>query len=112
LTVGTPDKGVQSVDVYLGPNNILSGLARTTKEAQDKAEALDRRQEVELKRIEMAMLKARFESEQENIQKAIDSEETLEAVLKRDRNDMGIIRKADLLIVPKPKGKAEKGNLE
>lgn len=117
------DKGVQLVDVYLGPNNVLTGSARTTKEAQDKAEALDRRQEVERKRsemersrtmfhAEMAMLKARFESEQENIQKTIDREETLEAVLKRDRNDIGIIRKADLLIVPEPEGKDEKGNLE
>lgn len=117
------DKGVQLVDVYLGPNNVFTGSARTTKEAQDKAEALDRRQELERKRsemersrkmfhAEMAMLQARFESEQENLQKAIDKEEALEAVLKRDRNDLGTMRKADRLIVPKSEGKDEKGDFE
>ena len=117
------DKGVQLVDVYLGPNNVLTGSARTTKEAQNKAEALDRRQELERKRsemersrkmfhAEMAMLQARFESEQENLQKAIDKEEALEAVLKRDRNDLGTMRKADRLIVPKSEGKDEKGDFE
>jgi circadian clock protein KaiC len=117
------DKGVQLVDVYLGPNNILTGSARTAKEAQDKAEALDRGQEVERKRsemersrkmfhAEMAMLQARFESEQENLQKAIDKEEALEAVLERDRNDLGTMRKADLLIVAKSEGKDEKGDFE
>jgi circadian clock protein KaiC len=117
------DKGVQLVDVYLGPNNVLTGSARTTKEAQDKAEALDRRQELERKRsemersrkmfhAEMAMLQARFESEQENLQKAIDKEEALEAVLKRDRDDLGTMRKADRLIVPKSEGKDEKGDFE
>ncbi len=117
------DKGVQLVDVYLGPNNVLTGSARTAKEAQDKAEALDRGQEVERKRsemersrkmfhAEMAMLQARFESEQENLQKAIDKEEALEAVLERDRNDLGTMRKADLLIVPKSEGKDEKGDFE
>ena len=116
-------KGVQLVDVYLGPNNVFTGSARTTKEAQDKAEALDRRQELERKRsemersrkmfhAEMAMLQARFESEQENLQKAIDKEEALEAVLKRDRNDLGTMRKADRLIVPKSEGKDEKGDFE
>jgi circadian clock protein KaiC len=117
------DKGVQLVDVYLGPNNLLTGSARTAKEAQDKAEALDRGQEVERKRsemersrkmfhAEMAILQARFESEQENLQKAVDKEKALEAVLERDRNDLGTMRKADRLIVPKLEGKDEKGDFE
>ncbi|MHB8203437.1 MAG: circadian clock protein KaiC [Desulfomonilaceae bacterium] len=117
------DKGVQLLDVYLGPNNVLTGSARTAKEAQDKAEALDRRQELERKRskmdrsrkmfhAEMAMLQARFESEQENLQKTIDKEEALEAVLERDRNDLGTMRKADRLIVPKSEDKDEKGDFE
>lgn len=117
------DKGVQLVDVYLGPNNVLTGSARTAKEAQDKAEALERRQELERKRsemersrkmfhAEMAILQARFESEQENLQKAIDKEKALEAVLERDRNDLGTMRKADRLIVPKSEGKDEKGDFQ
>jgi circadian clock protein KaiC len=117
------DKGVQLVDVYLGPNKVLTGSARIASQTQDKAEALASRQEVERKRrelerkgtlfhSEMAVLKARFESEQEDLQRAIDQQEALEAVLDQGRADLAKIRKADVSVLPKSESKDKKGDFE
>jgi circadian clock protein KaiC len=111
------------VDVYLGPNKVLTGSARIASQTQDKAEALASRQEVERKRrelerkgtlfhSEMAALKARFESEQEDLQRAIDQQEALEAVLDQGRADLAKIRKADVSVLPKSESKDKKGDFE
>ena len=47
------DHGVELRDVYVGPEGVLTGSARLTKEAENEAALLIRNQEVELRRIEL-----------------------------------------------------------
>ena len=47
---GCTDTGVQILDVYAGPEGVLTGAARLTQEAREKAELTARRQEIERKR--------------------------------------------------------------
>ncbi len=100
------NNGVKLVDVYVGPSGVLTGAARASREALETAEALVREQEIELKKRElerkrilfearMAELNAEFESEQEEIQKAIRQNVAREELLKEGRRDMSKIRKGD-----------------
>ena len=47
------DNGIQLVDVYVGPEGVLTGSARLTREARDKAEALAHRQKIESRKSEL-----------------------------------------------------------
>jgi len=100
------DHGVELRDVYIGPEGVLTGSARLTKEAENEAMLLIRNQEVELRRIELerkrttleaqiAMLRAEF-AVQEVASLTIIGQETAEkAQLAQGRVDMGISRKVD-----------------
>ena len=100
------DHGVELRDVYVGPEGVLTGSARLTREAEDKAMLLVRNQEVELRRIEMerkrttleaqiAMLHAEFAVQEVASLKIIGQETAEEAQLAQGRVDMGVSRKVD-----------------
>lgn len=99
-------KGVQLLDVYVGPGGVLTGTARAAQEVQEKSEALVRRKKLEhirsdLKRkqalyqAEQAALKAKFEFEKGESQLAIHQVEDFETALKRQKADLATIRKSD-----------------
>ena len=117
LTAG----GVQLLDVYLGPSGILTGSARAAKEAQDKAEAMVRSQNIEhlqreleqkhaLLQAEMAALQAKFEYEQAEIQKAIDEEKSSETTREQHMAQLAVMRKVD--VMPPPGSREEQGDWE
>lgn len=100
------DKGVDLVDVYVGPSGVLTGSARVAREAQDNAQALTLKQERELKRRELerkrtllqaqlTSLKAQFESEEDELQRAIQRDLSVEKTLDKDRREMARLRGAD-----------------
>jgi circadian clock protein KaiC len=100
------DHGVELRDVYVGPEGVLTGSARLTREAEDKAMLLVRNQEVELRRIELerkrttleaqiAMLHAEFAVQEIASLKIIGQETAEEAQLAQGRVDMGVSRKVD-----------------
>lgn len=100
------DKGVELVDVYLGPAGVLTGSARAAREAHDSAQELARRNELERKQRELerkrtllqaklATLKAEFEAEEEELQQAIDQEVGREKALDFDQRKMARLRRAD-----------------
>jgi len=100
------DHGVELRDVYVGPEGVLTGSARLTKEAEDKAMLLIRNQEVELRRIELerkrttldaqiAMLRAEFAVQEVASLKIIGQETAEKAQLAQGRVDMGLSRKVD-----------------
>ncbi|MBS1190976.1 MAG: circadian clock kinase KaiC [Rhodocyclaceae bacterium] len=75
--------GVDLVDVYIGPQGILTGLARETQEAQDRAVAELRQRELERGRLlterrrkaleaRIAELQAEFQAEESDTAVAID----------------------------------------
>jgi circadian clock protein KaiC len=100
------DNGVKLVDVYLGPEGVLTGSARAAREARDDARELARRQEVERKQRELerkrtllqaqlATLQAQFQMEEEELQQAIDQEVGREKELDYDQRKMAQLRRAD-----------------
>jgi len=100
------NKGVELIDIYVGPSGVLTGSARAAREAQEQAESLTRKLEVERKQRELkrkrtllqaqlAALHAQFETEEEELQRAIDQGMAREKSLSKDRVHMAKIRKAD-----------------
>jgi len=98
--------GLRLLDVYLGPEGVLTGSARVSQEGREKAEGTSRRQqlegrgrELERKRqifeARMTMLRAEFEVEEEVIQQSISESKLLDHELLQDRGQMVRSREAD-----------------
>ena len=98
--------GVELVDVYLGAGGVLTGSARSVREARDKAEALTRKQDLELMQralkrkkelyeAQSVALRAEFEAEADELQKRIDQEVASEKVLVADKIARSSVRNAD-----------------
>jgi len=100
------DHGLQLLDVYLGPEGVLTGSARVTQEGREKAASTSRRQilegrgrELDRKReifeARMTMLRAEFQVEEEIIQQNISEFELIDQELLEDRGQMVRSREAD-----------------
>lgn len=100
------ENGIDLLDVYTGPEGVLTGSARISLEAKEKAKALLREQEIErkrnqleIKRLEMEasiqVMKARFESEKTELERSIEQEKAAMEKLMADRSQMARVRKAD-----------------
>lgn len=98
--------GVELTDVYLGPSGILTGSARLIQEAKDTAQALERSQELEARQrelerkrklidVQIEALQAEYESEEEELRKAIAQEEMREAIKAESRARLAMFRSAD-----------------
>jgi circadian clock protein KaiC len=98
--------GLRMLDVYLGPEGVLTGSARLSQEGREKAAGTFRRQQLEGRRREldrkrqifearMTMLRAEFEVEEEIIQQSISESKLLDAELLQDRGQMVRSREAD-----------------
>jgi len=103
------DHGVELRDVYAGPSGaLLAGSARDALEAQEKAQALVREQEIEGKEQELerkrqaleaqiASLRVEFEVEQAETAKTIGQDQTRTGVLAGNRVQMARLRQADAI---------------
>ena len=98
--------GLRLLDVYLGPEGVLTGSARMSQEGREKAAGTSRRQEREGRKRElsrkaqifearMAMLRAEFEMDEETIQQSISESTLLDKELMQDRGQMVRSREAD-----------------
>jgi circadian clock protein KaiC len=100
------DRGIDLVDVYLGPGGALAGAARLAQEAQERAAVMERQQEAERQQRDLErrrqMLEARvvalrleFEAEEEEIRRRLLLAEARERRLQEDRIDMARKRRTD-----------------
>jgi len=100
------DDGLRLLDVYLGPEGVLTGSARVSQEGREKAAGTSRRQQLEGSRRElerkrqifearMTMLRAEFEMEEEQIKRSISESTLLDKELLQDRGQMVRSREAD-----------------
>lgn len=100
------DRGINILDVYVGPEGVLTGSARASLEAREKAAAILREQEIEHKKNEIERKKdildanikamqAAFESEKEDLERAIEQERLANAGVADQRRRMAVLRKAD-----------------
>ena len=113
------DHGVELRDVYVGASGVLTGSARLTQEAQEKAALMIRDQEVDLRRIELerkrttleakiAVMRAEFAVEEIASVKIIGQEKAEKAQLVQERADMGLSRKADAAVRPNKQKRSSK----
>ncbi|GAB4201819.1 MAG: circadian clock protein KaiC [Coleofasciculaceae cyanobacterium] len=98
--------GIELIDVYLGAGGVLTGTARTVQEAQEKAAALVRQQEIEQKQrdlerkrkameAQITALQVQFEAEKEEIERMIQQQELKEKSLLQQQVERAQLRKAD-----------------
>ena len=98
--------GIELLDAYIGVGTVLTGSARLTREAEDRAAALSNDQELERKEhtlerlraafeAELAALRGKFEAEQAELASAIGQHRARQKRLRDDRTDMAKSRRAD-----------------
>ncbi len=102
------DHGVQLLDVYVGPSGLLTGSARVAQEAREQAEAVERKQQLQRRNVELkhkrdqleaqiARMRAEFELEGQGLLRGTREMELREKQIALDRVEMGHARKADLV---------------
>jgi circadian clock protein KaiC len=100
------DKGVNLLDVYVGPSGVLTGSARLSREAQEKAKDLARQQDGQIKQLHLerkrkameariADIRAEFKTEEAKVKKFIKQDKLRQQKVSQDREAMAQIRKAD-----------------
>jgi circadian clock protein KaiC len=100
------DHGVELRDVYVGAGGVLTGSARLTQEAQDQAQQILRKQEIERQQLELetkhqaleaqiAALRAEFEVRKTQSLRITGQEQAQGAKLAQGRLDMGRSRNED-----------------
>lgn len=100
-------KGVDLLDVYVGPEGVLTGSSRLSQETREKAAALLRQQEADRKERErtrkrealearIAALRKEFEVEEQEAQKSEEQNAVREELMASDREAMARSRKADV----------------
>jgi circadian clock protein KaiC len=104
--------GIELLDVYIGSEGVLTGTARATQEAREKAEALLHRQDLDLKQrnlerknqaleAKIAALRAEFEAEREEME--ILEGKQRARVIEKDQIAMALSRQADATSNNRPK---------
>jgi len=100
------DQGVDLLDVYVGPEGVLTGSARSALEAREKAATMAVRQESERRVRErdrkrdalearIAALRKEFEIEDAELSLLTSQDTTRADRLEQDRRDMAVLRQAD-----------------
>ncbi|MEI6305883.1 MAG: KaiC 1, partial [Deltaproteobacteria bacterium] len=113
------DNGVQLRDVYVGSSGVLTGAARIAQVAREKAEKLQRSQDLAQKQREIernkavieaqiAALRTGLDAEKEDLERAIARENLYQKVLDEETLAMAQTRRADDLVSMK-KGGAKPG---
>jgi len=98
--------GIELLDVYVGPEGVLTGSARLSQEAKNDAEQLLRKQEIErnqygleLKRAateaQITVLRSEFKEEESETTKIIEMEKAKAEMFEQDKKKMAKSRKAD-----------------
>lgn len=101
-------RGVDLLDVYVGPEGVLTGSSRLSQEAREKASALVRQEESERKERDrkrkrealearIAALRKEFELEEEEAETAGSQELLREEVTSENRSAMARSRRADVI---------------
>jgi len=110
------DRGIELVDVYLGPGGVLTGSARAAQEAKEEAEARDHLGEVNRRMREqdrkrqvlearIAALRTEFEAESEELRTMTAEERKRRDSVSADQTEMARLRKADRSTDSRKEGK-------
>lgn len=102
------DHGVELLNVYTGPSGLLTGSARVAQEARERADATERKKQVQRKSFELkqkrqqleaqiSRMRSEFELEEQSLLRDAGELESREKQFALDREEMGRSRKADLV---------------
>jgi circadian clock protein KaiC len=112
-------QGIDLLDVYVGPDGVLTGSSRLSQEARENAAALARREDAERRERErmrkrealearIAALRKEFEVEEAEAETASEQDVSREEVIARNREAMSRSRQADVakdeVVVKRRKG--------
>lgn len=108
-------RGMELLDVYVGPSGVLTGSARQNQEARERAEEVLRQQEVARRQVEMqaerraveaqiVALQAKLAAQSQEIQTLATQEQALQRQQAADRAAMARTRKADDVAAPEGNG--------
>ena len=100
------DKGVDLLDVYVGPSGMLTGSARISQESQEKDLELAHQQEIERRKLnveikckaleaQIASLRAQFQAEEQELKKLTEQEKMQKNDVSKLREKMAVMRKED-----------------
>ena len=103
------DHGIELLDVYVGPEGVLTGSARLSQEAQNDAKQLSRKQEIERKQSEIELkraateaqivvLKSEFKTQESEALRLIEMEKATTKKFTENQKKMAESRKADIFI--------------
>jgi len=103
------DHGIELLDVYVGPEGVLTGSARLSQEAKNDAEQLLRQQEIERKQFglelkraatdaHIVVLRSEFKEDESETLKIIEMEKSKNEMFTQDQKKMAKSRKADTFI--------------
>ena len=100
------DKGVDLIDVYVGPSGVLTGSARISQESQERdiesmhqQEIVRKKLNVETKRkaleAQIASLRAQVQAEEQELKKLTEQEKMRQNGVSKLRKKMAVMRKED-----------------
>jgi len=100
------DKGIDLLNVYAGPGGVLTGSARAAQEAEEKAKAVLRHDEIEALELDLERKRRMAKSQIENLQAGLEADEAeikrrineaklRQKVLAEEKVDLAKLRKAD-----------------
>jgi circadian clock protein KaiC len=103
------EKGVQLLDVYIGPHGLLTGSARAAQEARERAEARERKLQLQRKKQELEQrrqqleaqitaMRSAFEMEENNLLFEAGDLESCDRQVAEARTEMGRLRSADAVL--------------
>ncbi|HUD56827.1 MAG TPA: ATPase domain-containing protein [Terracidiphilus sp.] len=111
----TPN-GVNLLDVYVGPEGVLTGSSRLSQEARENAGLMVRQQEAERKQRELqrkrealeariVALRKEFELEEEEAETSNTQDVSREKLIAENREAMARSRRSDAKLAAVPKGR-------
>ncbi len=100
------DKGVDLLDVYVGPSGMLTGSARISQESREKDIELAHQQEIERRKLnveirckaleaQIASLRAQFQAEEQELKKLTEQEKMRQNGVSKLREKIAGMRKED-----------------
>ena len=100
------DKGVDLMDVYVGPSGVLTGTARLTQEVREREDEADYQEEIERKKrelenkrqalkLQISSLEAQFKTEEEEWKGLLGREKNRDKEKSRQKETIARSRKAE-----------------
>ena len=101
------DAGVELIEPYVGPEGVLTGTARLTQAARERASALRRGQEVERRRRDIERRREAMERQVVEMRAALDAEDQEMTLLLTEEGGREAVLEVDRSAVAAARGAAE-----